>query len=305
MQATASRRLRLRDLVGFPTPTVSLELPGCAIHSCADYLAAGIACATAPAVNDCYCSKLTWPTACKDVCFRDAHRTSVARWYWALCPSAMDIYLGRIGVSNAKSSGIQSTVDSWAVQTSAVAGGLPVTTGYDCYYSSRCDKSSTVPKSSTDPSTTTAANLMIPANDGPKTGDMVLGICVPLVVLVAAWRIYSIIRHRRHRRDAQSGRQLPSVLRPDHDLVLAALLHSQTTQNANMQRIATSLERLLRAPASQPTENAGTFRAVPDELDDLLTCPICILIFHNPVSVISARTNENGGCCKSSLTSTH
>jgi hypothetical protein len=57
-----------RALVPFPTPILDINLPACAKADCTEYIAAGVACATATAVNACYCNRLTWPTACASAC---------------------------------------------------------------------------------------------------------------------------------------------------------------------------------------------------------------------------------------------
>ncbi|KAF2470211.1 uncharacterized protein BDR25DRAFT_355913 [Lindgomyces ingoldianus] len=70
----------------------SVAYPTCAA-TCSEILTANVACATASAVNDCFCSHLSWPAACKFVCTGQPERTSVAQWYWAVCLSQMDYSL--------------------------------------------------------------------------------------------------------------------------------------------------------------------------------------------------------------------
>jgi hypothetical protein len=126
-------RRRLESTTDFPTPTLSLALPSCATQYCSEYLAAGAACATPSnrpsGVNDCYCSRLTWPTACRGspACVADSDLSTVASWYWQLCPSQMDSRLGQFAVGPAS---VTARVDMWAVQTPRAG----TWTGYDCYY---------------------------------------------------------------------------------------------------------------------------------------------------------------------------
>ncbi len=121
-----------RSLVPFPTPTLDIDLPACAKADCTEYLAAGVACATATAVNVCYCNRLSWPTACASACPGLADSSFVASWYWDLCPSAMDSALGVFGITHLATPDF--TIETWEVQTPTTGLGV-FTSGYDCYYS--------------------------------------------------------------------------------------------------------------------------------------------------------------------------
>ena len=46
------------------------------------------------------------------------------------------------------------------------------------------------------------------------------------------------------------------------------------------------------APAPTAVSNSG-------DIEELLTCAVCMEIMYNPVSLITAHTSTNAGCCKS------
>jgi hypothetical protein len=175
--------------VPFPSLAVDVEIPSCAQQSCQEYLQAGIFCATATAnaasLSSCFCSRLTWPTACTQACSQSADRSGVASWYWNLCPSAMDARLGQFGVNRIVSTArAVTTVDSWAVQTPALGAG-GIYTGYNCFYSSTCVGLRTISSAS---ATGAAPNgTATTGGQGGSHGRVVgitLGVILPLTLVV-------------------------------------------------------------------------------------------------------------------------
>jgi hypothetical protein len=296
----------------FPTPTIALQLPECAKNSCDEYLAAGVTCATSPSINSCYCNRLSWPTACAQACVKDGDRSAVASWYWGLCPNSMDFQLGQMGVSRAKNSGVKSTVDAWAVQTNAVANGIVTTTGFDCYYSSQCG---TITNSI---SSTTAAATHAPSGPQRKSNSsaIALGVSVPILAFLVLFLLYHFVykRRRRRARNAPSHTSAPAIEQVNQEVFLDVLLATQQNQNESMQRIARAMERLeaVRRDPLPPsssitsgpssiitTDNSTNIQEAFENMERELLCPVCMNVFHNPVSVISRRMDRNDGCCKS------
>jgi hypothetical protein len=149
----------LTELLDLPMPVASVALPSCA-SNCDEIRRANVACVTAADVNDCFCSVIPWPTACSSVCREAEERTSVARWYWDVCPSAMDSRLGQFGLT--KESYPRRTVDAWAVQSPTTSGA--VRRGYDCPSSGSC--STTLVSTSTTASATSATGTPSARSDG-------------------------------------------------------------------------------------------------------------------------------------------
>ena len=260
-------------------------------------------------MNDCFCNVLSWPTACARVCSGAADRTLVARWYWDVCPSAMDSRLGQFGLTRYQFS-LASTVDAWAVQSPT---SNAIRTGFDCYYSGSCGILPTL-TSSTPSSTRTAST----SNSGgsthlSQTTIIVLIVGIVAVVIVA---IIAMVYWRRKRR-------------PDSEIfIMDLLLHlldrnqEQLTANVlaleraverldnranrtdeNQRNLVARAERLLdRLGASQSnTQNSDVSDHLEASLGEALECPICLSVLHNPVSVVTRETSSGAHGCRKSL----
>jgi hypothetical protein len=109
----------------------------------------------------------------------------------------MDSHLGQLGASRAEGSSVPETVDIWAVQTGAVAGGLLTKTGFDCYYSSTCG-TITGSKSVTSDGTaiTTFSSASSPKSYNSKILAIALGTCIPILLLVTILLPYLLLRRR-------------------------------------------------------------------------------------------------------------
>ena len=228
----------------------------------------------------------------------------------------MDFQLGQMGVSRAKNNGI-GTVDAWAVQTSAVQGGVITTTGFECYFSSRCG----APTSSATPAVTISPTSTPHSSNG---GAIALGICVPILTFLLLYFSYRCFRTRRLA--SRSNPPLPPVLltppveQVDPEILMDIFLATQQHQTEGMQRIARAIERLSSVQREDPSppissitpsplpilnvdnpamrSNSTSVQEALHDMERELSCPVCMNIFHNPVSVISEQTDQNGGCRK-------
>jgi hypothetical protein len=228
----------------------------------------------------------------------------------------MDSQLGQIGISRVNNNGI-GTIDAWAVQTGAVQGGIITTTGFDCYFSSRCG----TPTSSVTPAATT---LPVSVPHSSNGGTIALGICVPILAFLLLYFSYRFLRNRRLvsrlNRPLRPVPPAPPVEQINPEILMEILLATQQNQTEGMQRIARAIERLTPIPREDPlppgssttsrplsistvgnsatTYSSTSIQEAFQEMERELSCPICMNIFHNPVSVISRQTGQNGGCCE-------
>ena len=318
---------RVRELLDVPSPTATAIRPACA-GNCQEILEANVACVTANPLNDCFCSILSWPTACAGDCSADKDKTSLAQWYWDVCPSVMDSRLGQFGLSSVHSS-LDRTVDAWAVQT---PGNGVLKTGFNCYYSGQCGTKSSSISSTTTPISAPATSAPL----GPKSGGgghinvTAIAIAVPLflcVVIVVGFLL--VYRHARRRQIQQQNQEQPplaqnqvtqqnqvmtqillrilDVLTMDrsnqpHQKNLApdttALNHRMQGLESNVNNLTNRVEALMnRLGGDSDNDNEdGATDEIEEPLAEALTCPVCLDILHNPVSAITVSTDRNRGC---------
>ena len=316
----------VRELFDVPSPTATAIRPACA-ENCQEILEANVACVTANPLNDCFCSILSWPTACAGDCSADKDRTSLAQWYWDVCPSVMDSQLGQFGLSSVHSS-LDRTVDAWAVQT---PGNGVLRTGFNCYYSGQCGiKSSSISSTTTSISAPTTSAPLSPKSDGGHINVAAIAIVVPLflcvVILVGFLLVY---RHARHRQIQQQNQVQPPLaqnqvtqqnqvmtqillrmldvltmdrsnqprqqnLAPD----TAALSRQTQGLESNVNNLVNRVEALMnRLGSDSDYDNEdGATDEIEEPLAEALTCPVCLDILYNPVSAITASTDRNRSC---------
>ena len=272
-----------RALAPFPTPTLDIDLPACAKADCTEYIAAGVACATATAVNACYCNRLTWPMACTSACPGLADSSSVASWYWDLCPSAMDSALGVFGITHLATPAF--TVDAWEVQTPTTGLGV-FTSGYDCYYSGQCTFVSTMPTITPVP---TSGQWWRPCLGGGRSiGTLLLVLCVAL----GFWW-WKKRRSTRQRRTQNPNEDLVPVLL---DIIigshhantvaiqdLRASIHGLAQEVRSRNRVGTApapVPTPAPAPSSSNTAPGSTAATRLAMIKELLTCPITVMLKH-------------------------
>jgi len=318
---------RVRELFDIPSPTATAIRPACA-GNCQEILEANVACVTANPLNDCFCSILSWPTACAGDCSADKDRTSLAQWYWDVCPSVMDSRLGQFGLSSVRSS-LDRTVDVWAVQT---PGNGVLTTGFNCYYSGQCGiKPSSIYSTTTSISAPASLAPLDPkSGGGGHINVTAIAIAVPLflfvVILVGFLLVY---RHARRRQIQQQNQAQPSLaqnqviqqnqvmtqillrvldvltmdrsnqpgqqnLAPD----IAALNCRMQGLESNANNLGNRVEALMnRLGGDSDCDNeGGATDEIEEPLAEALTCPVCLDILYNPVSAITASTDRNRGC---------
>jgi hypothetical protein len=224
----------VRDLVDVPSPIVSATLPACA-GDCHEIVQADVVCVTAPAVNDCFCSVLSWPTACADACQDSQDCSAVARWYWAICPSVMDSRLGQYSISRAVSS-LAMTLDTWAVPTPDTGA---VRTGYDCYFSEQCGQMVSTVSSAPSP-TISSPNPSSPTSQSKsltsKSNSNVLKAVIATLVVSLAFAIVMIVFFiRRSRRRRRQGRRRRDDSNESFELILGALMDMSVNQQNGLQ----------------------------------------------------------------------
>lgn len=191
-----------------PSPIVTAPFPGCG-GTCDEIERCYLSCAqsTGYQINTCFCNLLSWPTACGVQCSQSGERSSLAAWYWDVCPSKMDSQLGQMGITKMQNS--LKTVDDRAVPTPEVTTTLA---GYECYYSSLCS------------GVAVATTSVVP---GLKTGvdaavrtvkSLLVKILVPVCLFALGLALFILYGHRR------AGRHPRQPDRQDDDQ-MANLLH--------------------------------------------------------------------------------
>ena len=307
---------RVRELVDIPSPTATAIRPACA-GNCQEILEANVACVTANPLNDCFCSILSWPTACAGDCSADKDRTSLAQWYWDVCPSVMDSRLGQFGLSSVHSS-LDRTVDAWAVQT---PGNGVLRTGFNCYYSGQCGITTSISAPAT------SAPLGPKSGGGGHVNVAAIAIAVPLflfvVILIGFLLVYRHARRRQiqQQNQVQQNQVMTQVLLRVLDVLtinrpnqpsqqnlapdIAALNRRMQGLENNANNLGNRVEALMNRLGNDPDH--GAMDEIEKSLAEALTCPVCLDILYNPVSAITASTNRNRGCrrFRCSFTSYH
>ena len=296
---------RVRELVDIPSPTATAIRPACA-GNCQEILEANVACVTANPLNDCFCSILSWPTACAGDCSADKDRTSLAQWYWDVCPSVMDSRLGQFGLSSVHSS-LDRTVDAWAVQT---PGNGVLRTGFNCYYSGQCGITTSISAPAT------SAPLGPKSGGGGHINVAAIAIAVPLflfvVILIGFLLVYRHARRRQiqQQNQVQQNQVMTQVLLRVLDVLtmdrpnqpgqqnlapdIAALNRRMQGLENNANNLGNRVEALMNRLGNDPDH--GAMDEIEKSLAEALTCPVCLDILYNPVSAITASTNRNRGC---------
>ncbi|KAH8652704.1 hypothetical protein BGZ60DRAFT_533566 [Tricladium varicosporioides] len=286
------------SLLPLPSPIASANLPACA-GNCAEIARAYVSCAkkSGYAVNDCFCTILSWPTTCASYCPSSDDLVSLAAWYWDVCPYEMDRKLGQVGISRWLSHG--PTIQAWAIATTPTVAELK--TGYGCYHSSQlCVPTSTSAVTSTNAVISpTAKELVEPAaatkSTSPPAATIVLGVFIPLLIVAIGIMIIVLLRRRRQRRRSPDpppclGQTTSPVNTTIRNLIINNNPHSNAAEETAdiIQQILVRLDVLQQATNNDP--------ALRDALKELLTCSICFEIFHRPVCTINPATYEGGGC---------
>jgi hypothetical protein len=305
-----------RSLVPFATPTININAPQCAKADCTEYIAAGVACATETAtVNACYCSRLTWPTACVPPCQEEAELSSIASWYWDLCPSAMDSVLGNFGITHSATPAF--TIDAWEIQ--APTTGLGVwTSGFNCYFSGLCNFVSS-PKSTEPPNTTVSSSA---SGGNLDYVTIVVAVLIPVIFILFAIIVFIWWKKRNSRsqlierdEDRRLNNLLLDVILGSHQANMVAISDLRNSIQDLASQVAIINLTQQPGPAALPTVAPPSTNANPapvtgassglSPVDRLamiknhLECPICLSIMHNPVSAISNPGQLNSSCCKS------
>ena len=317
-----------------PSPVATAVFPDCG-GDCNEIARCYVSCAerTGYQINSCFCSILSWPTACGVQCSHTDDRSSLAAWYWNVCPSKMDSQLGQIGITRMQNPII--TVDDWAVPTPPTTMTL---TGYDCYYSSQCSEATPPPTG-----VSTIQPLPDPSNTGAdKVVNAVKSLLVKILVpiFLAAFGIAMFILYRRQRqryhrdrhlssgngrrqvvehgfarnqiRNRQDDDQMVNLLQVIVDLLDQpppaqpdnATINAIQRANNSIAEIRVTVANILARLGQRPDgQNLAENPAPRDELQEALrqqlSCPICFEIFHHPVAVINDAAYQGGGCCKS------
>jgi hypothetical protein len=235
----------------------------------------------------------------------------------------MDSKLGQMGITRWQSP--LKTVDDWAVPSPEPTTTL---TGYDCYYSSRCQGTTAATASPVPGSASTEVNTVVSA-----VRSLLLKILVPVFLVALALTVFILYR-RRHRynilnwnaRRRRQGGENPRQPNDQDDDQMANLLQviialfdqqqqAPPPNNAMVNEIqrannsiaalrATVDNILVRLNHEQARQGEGQDQPGNDlreALREQLTCPICFEIFYHPVAVINDAAYQGGGCCKASF----
>lgn len=301
------------SLVDKPSPIATAVFPDCG-GDCDEIARCYVSCAqsTGLQINSCFCNLLSWPTACANQCSQPDDRTSIAAWYWDVCPSKMDSELGQIGMTRWANPAV--TADSWAIQTPQ---GSATMTGYNCYYCSRC---SGVEDTGSIQPTSSSSSSGSPQQSNPNQG-LLVKILVPICVFILLLAMMILIMRyhlRNHPQNRGNDEQLANLLQVIMDLLdqqpppAAQQAHQNNAMILEIRRANESIADMrtwvtdIVGRLNQQQPAGGNANQVQDNelreaLREYLTCPICSEIFHNPVTAISDATRQGTGCCKAIL----
>jgi hypothetical protein len=210
----------------------------------------------------------------------------------------MDSALGVFGVTHLATPAF--TVDAWQIQTPTTGLGV-FSSGYNCYFSGKCNFTSIVP--TVTPTITPAPTS---GNSGSGHEMLVIEVLIPIIVFFCA--IGGFYGWRRLRRNEKKQELFI-------DTLLDIVIGSHQANAAAMQNLTAVIQTLAqqgrrihnvqqinaRAPVPAPAPAQSTAPPAVNSLArirELLTCPICLDLFHNPVSVTSSSAQRNSSCCK-------
>jgi len=224
---------------------------------------------------------------------------------------------------------VSGTIAEWAVQTPL---DTIWTTGFNCYYFGRCGITST---SATIPTVfvTSYSSMVASTASSPAAGAgahhidvTTIAIAIPIVLFTFMGIIGVFLRRHWQRQQAQQTQQHIQQQAQQHaqqvqsqdqlrvvlDLLLQLIEAGQQQDppphiaalNQRMQGVENNVNNLTRMvqTLADVTSNVN-LGGLEEAMGEVLTCPVCMEILHNPVSSITARAHQNGGCRKRALLS--
>ena len=234
----------------------------------------------------------------------------------------MDSFLGEIGKENIEATRTV-TISDWEVQPPI---GVPHGSGYNCFYGHQCPLAiSSSTTSRTTPAPTPGSSRRKEGSDS-KAVPITLGILIPLIFFLGVYLLFRLYLKNR-RRTVPQGPRVTNAPQMSDDVVegdvlidiIRAILASHDSNARTVEKVLDIINKVLdsaREAKEQPS--SSTFPSTSQEktssqkssdqlkeLKELLTCPICIDIFIDPVSIITAQTTQNNGCCMFPILSIH